>query len=153
MPHWEAEGATYFVTFRLFDSLPRSVLDSFRFERKDIVLTAEQRGRALTPAEQKRLHILFSERVEAYLDSGCGAQSEVAEMVAGALQFFDGLRYRQFAWSVMPNHVHAVFKSLPSWPFAKIMHSWKSFTAKEANKILAGGGVLGAGVLRPPHSG
>ena len=31
LPNWEAEGATYFVTFRLLDSLPRSVLDSFRF--------------------------------------------------------------------------------------------------------------------------
>jgi putative transposase len=61
-------------------------------------------------------------------------------MVARALQFFDGERYRQFAWSVMPNHVHAVFKSLPNWPLAKILHSWKSFTAKEANKILAWAG-------------
>ena len=140
MPHWEAEGATYFVTFRLVDSLPQSALDSFRFERRDIVLTAEQQGRALTPAELKRLDQLFSQRVEAYLDSGCGAcylaHPEVAEMVTGALQFFDGRRYRQFAWSVMPNHVHAVFRVLPNWPLAKIMHSWKSFTAKEANKIL-----------------
>jgi hypothetical protein len=63
LPHWEAEGATYFATFRLLDSLPQSVLDSFRFERGDIVRTAEQ----------KRLDELFSERVEAHLDSGCGA--------------------------------------------------------------------------------
>ena len=64
------------------------------------------------------------------------AQPPVAGMVAGALQFFEGQRYLQFAWSVMPNHVHTVFRPFPSWPLVKILHSWKSFTSKEANKLL-----------------
>jgi REP element-mobilizing transposase RayT len=140
LPHWEAEGATYFVTFRLSDSLPQSVLDAYRFERRDLLLTAERQGRQLSATELKRLDELFSERVEAYLDSGywgCHlAQPQMADMVAGALQFFDGQRYRQFAWSVMPNHVHTVFRSLPNWTLEKILYSWKSFTAKEANKLL-----------------
>ena len=140
LPHWEAEGATYFLTFRLGDSLPQSILDSFRFERNDIQLTAKQQGRELSVAEQKRLEELFSERIEAYLDSGCGtchlAKPEIADMVAGALQFFDGRRYRQFAWTVMPNHVHSLFKSAPNWPLESVLHSWKSFTSKEANKLL-----------------
>jgi menaquinone-specific isochorismate synthase len=140
LPHWEAEGGTYFVTFRLRDSLPQSALGSIRFERKDILLTAERQGRQPSATELKRLKELFSERVEAYLDSGSGAchlaKPQIADMVAGALQFFDGRRYRQFAWSVMPNHVHAVFRAMPNWPLEKIMHSWKSFTGKEANKLL-----------------
>jgi len=140
LPHWEAEGGTYFVTFRLGDSLPQSALESIRFERKDILLTTERQGRPPSATELKRLEELFSERVEAYLDSGAGAchlaKPEIADMVAGALQFFDGQRYRQFAWSVMPNHVHAVFRPLPNWSLEKIMHSWKSFTGKEANKLL-----------------
>ena len=57
-------------------------------------------------------------------------------MVGKALQFFEGERYCQFAWSVMPNHVHSVFRPFPSWPLKKVMHSWKSFTSKEANKLL-----------------
>src|ERR1035441_8198851 len=73
LPHWEAEGATYFVTFRLGDSLPQSVLEPLRFERKDILQTAQCQGRELTQAELKRLDELFSERVEAYLDAGSGA--------------------------------------------------------------------------------
>jgi len=144
LPHWEAEGATYFLTFRLGDSLPQSILDSFRFERNDLLLTAKQQGRELSVAEQKRLEELFSERIEAYLDSGCGAchlaKPEVADMVAGTLQFFDGQRYRQFAWTVMPNHVHSVFKSVPDWPLQRVLHSWKSFTSKEANKLLNSSG-------------
>ena len=37
LPHWEVEGGTYFVTIRLGDSLPQSLLESIRFERKDIL--------------------------------------------------------------------------------------------------------------------
>jgi REP element-mobilizing transposase RayT len=140
LPHWEAEGATYFVTFRLADSLPKSVRESYRYERNDIVLTAQRQDRQLSAAELKRLDELFGERIEAYLDSGSGAcclaNPRIAGMVAEALQFFEGRRYRQFAWSVMPNHVHCVFRPLPNWPLDKIMHGWKSFTAKEADKIL-----------------
>ncbi len=140
LPHWEAEGATYFVTFRLADSLPHSVRESYRYERKDIVLTAQRQDRQLSAAELKRLDELFGERIEAYLDSGSGAcylaNPRIASMVAEALRFFEGRRYRQFAWSVMPNHVHCVFRPLPNWPLENIMHGWKSFTGKEADKIL-----------------
>jgi len=141
LPHWEFEGATYFVTFRLGDSLPHTVLASYQFERQDILLTAQRQGRQLTPTELKRLDELFPERIEAYLDTGSGAcylsKPEIAGLVAGALQFFENQRYRQFAWSVMPNHVHTEFRPFPSWPLEKIMHSWKSFTSKEANKLLS----------------
>ena len=140
LPHWESDGATYFVTFRLGDSLPQPVLESIRFERQDVLLTAQRQGREVTPTEMKRLDELFSERIESYLDAGSGAcdlsKPEVADLVAGALQFFESTRYRQFAWSVMPNHVHAVFRPLPGWPLESILHSWKSFTSKEANKLL-----------------
>ena len=140
LPHWEAEGASYFVTFRLADSLPQSVLTRYRFERQDIVATALLQGRELTVTEQKRLDRLFSDRIESYLDAGRGgcylAQPAIADMVAAALQFFDGQRYRQFAWTVMPNHVHTVFQPLPNWRLEKVLHSWKSFTSKEANRLL-----------------
>ena len=36
----------------------------------------------------------------------------------------------------MPNHVHAVVQPLPGYEVPGIVHSWKSFTAKEANRLL-----------------
>ena len=103
-------------------------------------MTAKRQGRELSPSEQNRLDELFSAKIDSYLDNGSGAchlaRPEVADMVAGALEFFEGQRYRQFAWTVMPNHVHSVFKPFPNWTLGKIMHSWKSFTSKEANKLL-----------------
>jgi REP element-mobilizing transposase RayT len=136
----DVEGATYFVTFRLGDSLPQSALESFKLERRNILLTAQRQSRPLAPTEWERLDELFSERIESQLDNGRGAcylrKPEIAEVIAGALQFFEDQRYRQFAWTVMPNHVHTVFRPLRSWPLAKILRAWKSFTSEEANKLL-----------------
>ncbi len=140
LPHWEQEGGTYFVTFRLADSLPKSVLDFFEQERESLVRRAKQQRRELTSSEQTRLRELYSDRVETQLDSGAGAchlaRPEIAELVAEALRRFDGKRYSLRAWCVMPNHVHVVFTVVPGESLEKIMHSWKSYTAHQANEIL-----------------
>lgn len=144
LPHWESQGATYFVTFRLADSLPEAALQSIEFERKDIVKNARQQNRELTAVEQERLDKLFSERIEQYLDSGQGAcylaRAEIADLVVAALRHFDGTRYRLLAWCVMPNHTHVVFCPGAAHGLAGVLHSWKSFTAKSANRILGRSG-------------
>jgi len=140
LPHWTREGAVYAVVFRLGDSLPHTVLETWLFERRDIIRTAQQMGRPFSSHEEERLKLLHSERVENYLDAGHGAcwmrQPAVAELVANALRHFDGQRYRLHAWCVMPNHVHVVVEPFKGHPLPEIMHSWKSFTAKAANKLL-----------------
>ena len=55
LPHLKAKGGTYFVTFRLADTLPAHVLERYRVEREEIVKRAEAMGRELTPDEEKRL--------------------------------------------------------------------------------------------------
>jgi hypothetical protein len=73
LPHWEKEGATYFVTFRLADSLPKSILDRITSERESIVKTAVQLQRNLTADETKKIQKLSTRIVEEYLDNGAGA--------------------------------------------------------------------------------
>jgi REP element-mobilizing transposase RayT len=140
LPHWTRGGGTYAVTFRLADSLPQSVVESWEFERRDILGRARQMNRPLSPAEQQRLDRLFSEKVEKYLDAGAGKcwmqRDDVARVVAGALEHLDAARYRLFAWCVMPNHVHTVVQPLPGHELPEIVHSWKSFAAKEANRLI-----------------
>ncbi len=70
LPHWTREGATYAVVFRLGGSLPSATVDSWRFERQDIIRTAKKMGRPLTAHEQGRLDNLYSEKVERYLAEG-----------------------------------------------------------------------------------
>jgi REP element-mobilizing transposase RayT len=51
------------------------------------------------------------------------------------LPFFAGQRYELHAWVVMPNHVHAVVWPRPPETLSRVLHSWKSYTATQANKI------------------
>ncbi len=57
-------------------------------------------------------------------------------MIEDSLLRFDGTRYHLFSWVVMPNHVHALLTRLEKYKLKGILHSLKSFTAHEANKIL-----------------
>lgn len=36
----------------------------------------------------------------------------------------------------MPNHVHTIVQPLPDYELPDLLHSWKSFTAKAANRLL-----------------
>ncbi|HEY1192001.1 MAG TPA: transposase [Gemmata sp.] len=114
------------VTFRLADSVPANVVSMWLEE-----LTAHPRAER----EQK-----IRKLIGAYLDTGYGAchlrDPRIGAMVEAALLFFDCQRYYLHAWVIMPNHVHALFTSAPGWELSAILGSWKSFTAKEANKVL-----------------
>jgi len=56
--------------------------------------------------------------------------------MADTLRIFDVKKYDIYGWCVMPNHVHAIIRPLEKFDLSKILHSWKSYTSKEANKIL-----------------
>lgn len=148
LTHVKREGARYFVTFRLADSLPREVLLKYQSERagrlqrfqvqKD---AAKKPGRNPTQSESlDEIERDYFRKLESYLDKGAGEcrlkRPEIADIVAGALQFFNGERYRLDAWVVMSNHVHAVLWPMPNHSLSGIVQSWKRFTAREANKML-----------------
>ena len=139
LPHWEKESGTYFITFRLADSLPKLVLEKIALEREEMVRTAKQMNRELSPDERSKIQKLSTKAVEQYLDRGAGAcclkESRIADLVVETLQHFDGQRYRLFAWCIMPNHVHVLARILPGSTPASVVHSWKSFSSKQANKI------------------
>ena len=140
LPHWTKDLSVYSVTFRLGDSLPKSVIESWHSEFNRLLGALKRSKRSLSESEEKRLHYLFSEKVDKYMDAGHGAcwlkQNNIAATVVNALQHFDGSRYRLFAWCVMPNHVHVVVQPFVDYELSDILHSWKSYTANMANKAL-----------------
>jgi carbamoyl-phosphate synthase large subunit len=137
LPHWEQEGAVYFVTFRTDDSLPLHVAEELRAEREQILKDAEA-GKVGRLATRDQLHRV-QEKVDAYLDQGIGetplSSDSMAQLVANALTHFDGVRYELGPWCVMPNHVHALVRPIGEHRLSDVMHSWKSFTAHEAKKL------------------
>ena len=140
LPHFKREGGAYFVTFRLAGTLPETVLARLKAERENILQQALMAKRPLTWHEQEELFRWYSTRVDKYLDAGhgdcCLKQPEVARLVAGALSFHQGERFKLHAWCVMPNHVHVVLRPLGDWTLSKILKGWKGFAGRKANELL-----------------
>lgn len=137
LPHVKREGASYFVTFRLTDSLPKEVL--LRFEREHA--EALRRLPPKAPAEQaEEIHRDLRRKIERYLDQGAGEchlrRPDVADMVADALRHFHGRQYLLDDWVVMPNHVHLILWPMPNVTLSEILRSRKRHTARQVNLIL-----------------
>jgi REP element-mobilizing transposase RayT len=130
LPHLKEAGGTYFVTFRLSGTLPKEVLDRFEEEHRRLREKKERSHQVLT----------LSTRIDEYLDAGHGesflARPEIADLVRNAFLHFDKVRYDLHAWVIMPNHAHALLTPKGGHTLSAILHSWKSFTGSEANKIL-----------------
>ena len=62
LPHWRQDGATYFLTFRLHDSLPAKALGAIKFEEEKWLAA---RGIESNPDRRKNLEKLS--RQEGYL--------------------------------------------------------------------------------------
>jgi REP element-mobilizing transposase RayT len=145
LPHVKREGASYFVTFRLADSLPKEVLLSFEREKAERLRRLSdfvRRGETINDSEEEIARDL-SRMIERYLDRGAGAchlrRPQIAELVAGALRHFHESRYVLLEWVVMPNHVHAIVWPMPNHLLSDILKSWKQFTSRRA-KAIAGMG-------------
>jgi carbamoylphosphate synthase large subunit/REP element-mobilizing transposase RayT len=143
LPHWEQWGATYFVTFRLADSIPADVLAQWREERTAWLKLHPQPWDWQTAREYMRK---FEEEREHWLDQGHGScllrEPQAAAIVAESLEHFDQQRYVIDSYVVMPNHVHVLFKPLGEHSLVDILHSWKSFTANVLNRKMNREGTL-----------
>jgi len=118
LPHFDTPELVQHIVFRLADSLPAKISEDIAPSRHDDCAVA----------------------FDAVLDAGHGrrdlARPEVGGLVQAALISFDGARYRLGAWCVMPNHVHVLAVMKSGYGLDRIVHSWKSYTAKEANRVL-----------------
>ena len=78
--------------------------------------------------------------IDKYEDSGVGQcfmrDDRVAQIVKDALFYYDGNKYKIIAWCIMPNHVHTLIEVFNSISLSEIIHSWKSFSANQINKLL-----------------
>jgi len=78
---------------------------------------------------------------------------EARTMVLDSIRFWNGKRYDLYAACVMPDHVHFLIEPKPKskneegapaefFPLSEILHSLKSYTAHEVNKLLKRTGTL-----------
>jgi REP element-mobilizing transposase RayT len=148
LPHWRQDGATYFVTFRLEDALPQSVLRELEAEKQNFKEAVERlrlEGVALRKAADSFFRN-YGRLLDRHLDAGSGScvlrDAEVSQQVIDVLSHFHGERYELNAAVVMPNHCHVLIRPFSSWPLEGVLKSWKGYSAKEINRELGRSGSL-----------
>jgi len=146
LPHFQPEGATLFITFRLAGSLPLNVLQTLNEELKRQQININQ----IDDPELRRQAIYFAQKIifgrwDSGLDNLDGgprwlADPEIADLVEKSIQNRDQNEYSLDAYCIMPNHIHLVCTPLEREgqfiPISEIMHSLKGSTARYANQIL-----------------
>jgi REP-associated tyrosine transposase len=121
LPHWRQDGCTYFVTFRLADSVPVAVRKQWEQEKSQWlqghgIAYDGERGRwrdafhRLPPPERFRFEQHFNRQVQSCLDRGLGechlGVSACVSKMREELLRGDDCRYHLGDFVIMPNHVH-----------------------------------------------
>jgi REP element-mobilizing transposase RayT len=136
LPHWNQTGASYFVTFRLADSLPSHLIHELKSQRTEWITCHPQPWDSKTESEY---HRLFSAKVDRWLDAGHGEcllkQVAFSEIVSTVFHHFDRDRYLLHSFVIMPNHVHLLFTIAKPHTIPSIVQSWKRYSSREINKV------------------
>ena len=155
LPHWRQKGATYFVTFRLADSIPKSILLQWREER-NLWLKAHgiidglseddkaKRYASIPEKERKRVERDDAKRLHLELDRchGCCLlrHERNAKILREALLHFHGNRCWIGDFIIMPNHVHLLVQPFDVHPLEEWLKSIKVFVARRVEKKQMGEG-------------
>jgi putative transposase len=134
LPHLYFESGTYFITYRLFGSMPKTILNELK-EKLYCDLSE------LCELEIYKLQSILN-KYETLLNNGeylpkYLANPSIAEICKNTIHYYDGNQYKLICYCIMPNHVHIVFTLLPgNKGISKIMQSIKRVSAKKSNILL-----------------
>ena len=120
LPHWHPAGKFFFITWRLFGSLPKS--------------PAEENKEPLRAGEHCRR---MDRRLDSATDGPLWLQDEkIAGIVVDSLQYAEqNLKlYELVSWVVMPNHAHVLL--YPYTDLNRITKTVKGFSGRKSNQTL-----------------
>ena len=141
LPHIQPIGASFFVTFRLHNSIPRIKILELKKQyeqRIDFIQTGKNKNiKDLIHDERKRFFVQYDNLLDScnngptYLN-----QPEVAEIVKEQLHLFDNDMYELIAYSIMPNHVHILIDTAIQIPPAQDFTTWEAVNFQPLDKIM-----------------
>jgi REP element-mobilizing transposase RayT len=124
LPHFYNSTGTFFITYRLYGTLPKDVVERMQND--------------LLQKERKQCFKNF----DAVLDAASYGPTylkipEIAEVNKNSLHYADEKDYRLICFTIMSNHIHVLFELTENNKgISKIMQSLKRYSARESNKIL-----------------
>lgn len=134
LPHLRQDGALYFVTFRLSDSLPQILLDTWRRDQRSWSLCKKDE---LAPAMKHSME--QRKRIERWLDQGYGSciltDRKAKHIVTEVIRHFEGVRYELGDFAVASNHEHVLIRTALDVDLSQVLYSWKRFSSAELRRI------------------
>ena len=119
LPHWDYPDVRQFITYRLWDSLPKS---QWRIISEQV---------AKVPEERRRTYM--GHLMEEWLKtgSGCGILTapDVYPIILDDWFQHNKTAYEILEWVIMPNHVHLLIKQYSGYALKDIINNWKSYTS------------------------
>jgi len=143
LPHWSHEQTACFITFRLSDSIPATLLACWRKDRDQWLM---EHPKPWSSEIEMEYHKKFSTRIDRWLDEGHGACPLAnpinAAMVSDTLGHSDSSRYLIHSAVIMPNHVHVLTSPSAGESLPRIVANWKRFSATRIHKAAGTCGSL-----------
>ena len=143
LPHWEQTGKITFVTFRLKDSMPQEVINTYKEIQKEFIRTHPQ---PWTPETYTEYNKVYTASMERYVDSGYGScilkYPSIRKHLIEAIEYYDNNRYLIYAYVIMPNHVHILLSVFPGYELNELISSVMRFSATRINRHTGRSGVL-----------
>ncbi|MBD3617136.1 MAG: transposase [Gracilimonas sp.] len=145
LPHWQPIGGDYFITLRLAGTLPKEIIEKLNKEKVRLLQDGNGDKKDLRTKINRRIFKKYetildkAERGPTWLKS-----VEIADIIKESLHFRDNKDYELYAYCIMSNHVHFVFRHLSNklkqkndeYPITDILASFKKYTSRLCNEKL-----------------
>jgi REP element-mobilizing transposase RayT len=152
LPHLHREGFPLFITFRLANSLPAEILHKIKLDRDHDMKAISSRSRnRIYEIEQKHFN---------HYDEWLGrcttgplwlSEKKIADIVSKKILEEHDLRYKLFAYCIMPNHIHMLIEHTlnnmayhrgksAKYPVTETLRLLKGSTSRECNLALGRNG-------------
>ncbi|MFP4025817.1 MAG: REP-associated tyrosine transposase [Thiohalospira sp.] len=135
LPHIQPQNAVFFVTFNLIGAMPLHILDQLKDKYKES-------KHNLYNSHKNKIEAFdnYNDQINDIIDKGEYGphwlkNHNVAKVIADSFHFLNRKEFKLICFCIMSNHVHFIAYKLTN-PLNKIMHTLKSYTANECNKIL-----------------
>ena len=137
LPHWLVAERTYFVTLRVRGTVPRSVVESHRQEREELIASGS--GAELLDS----LHLEQFRQIEDLLDRPERGwlplkDESVARMLHENHAWLRGQGWVVYAATLMGNHTHYLMRNDRgrTGELVNDLDAFKRFTGRQINKLL-----------------
>jgi REP element-mobilizing transposase RayT len=160
LPHWQPPGETFFITARLYGSIPRFVIENIKAEyqldlaeisRSQVVIEhadtmlPDDLQQAIERIKQKKSYDAskrYFASFDDFLDSNPNEphwlkHKDVAKVNADNFHHYGDRYFQLWAFTIMSNHVHLLLTHNPNAPILwKVLQDMKKFSGLQSNRIL-----------------